>query len=112
MEQAGLVVVCRAKRLGVAVCCRWPGTCFDWFSGAQPADPTSNIAGKKDVMHYKIRKLKTVGLRQGAPTVSPGWSPMALRKTAIAMAVLAVDWFRDHLRRSWIVVRDRLAQLA
>ena len=72
----------------------------------------SNIAGKKHVMHYKIRKLKTVGLRQGAPTVTPGWNPMALRKTAIAMGGLAVDWSIDHVRRSWIVVRDRLAQLA
>ena len=100
-------------------------------------------------MDYKIRKLKTVGLRQGAPAaVSLEWYPTALRKTARAIAGLAVlilgvvfiflpapavlviplglailarefpwakeivDWSREHVRRSWIVVRDRLAQLA
>jgi uncharacterized protein (TIGR02611 family) len=100
-------------------------------------------------MEYKIRKLKTVGLRQGAPAVvSLGWYPAALRKTAIAIAGLAVlivgmvfmflpvpsilvilfslailarefpwakkalDWSREHVRRSWIAVRNRLAQVA
>ena len=100
-------------------------------------------------MDYKIRKLKTVGLRQGAPAVALGWwYPPALRKTAIAIAGFAVlivgvafiflpapsvlviplglailareflwakrlrDWSRDHLRRSWVVVRDRLAKVA
>jgi uncharacterized protein (TIGR02611 family) len=100
-------------------------------------------------MEYKIRKLKTVGLRQGAPAVvSPGLFPAALRKTAIAIGGLAVlmvgmvfiflpapsilvilfglailarefpwakkalDWSREHVRRSWIAVRNRLAQVA
>jgi uncharacterized protein (TIGR02611 family) len=100
-------------------------------------------------MEYKIRKLRTVGLRQGAPSaVSLEWCPPALRKTAIAIAGFAVllvgmafiflpapgllviplglailarefpwarralDWSRDHVRRSWIAVRDRLANVA
>ena len=42
-------------------------------------------------MEYKIRKLKTVGLRQGAPAAaSLEWCPPALRKTAIAIAGFAV----------------------
>ena len=100
-------------------------------------------------MEYKIRKPKTVGLRQGAPAVvSMGWYPLALRKTAIAIAGFAMlivgvtfivlpapsvlvialglailarefpwakrllDWSRKHARRSWIVVRNRLAKAA
>ena len=100
-------------------------------------------------MEYKIRKLKTVGLRQGAPAaVSLAWYPPALRKTATAIAGFAVlivgvafiflpapsivviplglailareflwarrarDWSREYVRRSWLVVRNRLAKLA
>jgi len=100
-------------------------------------------------MEYKIRKLKTVGLRQGAPAAaSLEWCPPALRKTAIAivgfavlivgvafiflpapavlmvplgLAILArefawakkaLDWSREHVGRSWITVRDRLAKMA
>jgi uncharacterized protein (TIGR02611 family) len=100
-------------------------------------------------MDYKIRKLRTVGLRQGAPgATSLEWYPLALRKTAIAIAGFAVlivgvafiflpapsvvviplglailareflwarkvlDWSREHVRRSWISVRDRLARMA
>jgi hypothetical protein len=105
-------------------------------------------SGRSRVMHYKIRKLKTVGLRQGAPAaVSLEWCPPALRNTAIAIAGFAVlilgaafiflrapavlviplglailareftwankalDWPREHVRRSWIAVRDRLAKV-
>src|SRR5438128_2308466 len=100
-------------------------------------------------MEYKIRKLKTVGLRQGAPSaVSLEWFPPALRKTAVAIAGFAVlivgvalifspapavlviplglailareftwakkalDWSREHVRRSWIALRARLAKMA
>jgi hypothetical protein len=55
-------------------------------------------------MEYKIRKLKTVGLRQGAPTVVSLALEFPWEKGLL-------EWSREHVRRSWIVVRDRLAQV-